>query len=63
VGSPYFWLYFVKDHCGHLAKISVMLLPDLGVFQNRLDIGKLSPTKAAFNRWSDMLLKFVREKF
>ena len=36
MGSPYFWLHFVKDHYGHLAKISVMLLPDLGVFQNRL---------------------------
>ena len=29
----------------------------------KLDIGKLSPAKAAFDYWSDMLLKFVRERF
>jgi hypothetical protein len=29
----------------------------------KFDIGKLSPAKAAFDYWSDMLLKFVRDKF
>jgi hypothetical protein len=29
----------------------------------KLDIGKLSPAKAAFDHWADMLLKFVRENF
>jgi hypothetical protein len=48
VGSPYFWFHFVKDHCGHLAKFSVILRPSLGVFQDRLSREKKKPGKCTF---------------